>query len=448
MSQACRLYLDAGGLSVWQTVRDGAKQIAEFPETPAGLDAFRQFLITAGKQHFLLLVNRSEERYLGETMPPLARHERRQLAESRSRRAFPDTPWRCATTSRGRRGQNTSITLMALNNSLPLASWIRHLSDAGTALAGIYSLPQLLPAVQPREESKATQLLVLSKHRQDCRLTLLEHGQPRATRWIADDDPTSIDMACHQILVQPAATVDHQSQPALCIIGPPNWPQQPLTGKSIHRIHVEGDAASPILALPDWRWPKCQFAPAATRALARQRQFSRWCWRLTVLVLVCGLLLSLERLLERRTLQQQFAQEQVHLAQSQQALDALLARLAPSGMDQRQLLQFADDHRRLKAQRTSFTDSLIALGRMLDRSPEIHLERVAWEIPTQQALTEGQGQLEILGSIQAADQEQALRLLQRFQQASDRQSTVLARPLPTGAGEFRFSLQLTTRPAT
>jgi len=448
MSQACRLYLDADGLSVWQTAKGQTEQIADFPETPAGRDAFSQFLKTAGARRFLLLVNRSEERYLGETMPPLGRHERRQLAETRSRRAFPETPWRCVNTGRVRRGQNTQITLMALNNSPSLATWIRHLADAGSALAGIYSFAQLLPALPTSANNTPRPVLFLSKHRRDCRLTLLEHGQPRAARWLAGDDPLAIDAACQQLLAQQAPGIDREIQPSLFIIGPPGWPEQPPIGESIDHLPIHGDAASLILALPDKRWPKCQFAPASTRAVARQQQLGRWYWRVTILVLACGLSLSLERLLERQALQKQAELEQMHLTRSQQALETALARIAPSGMSPSELLQFADDHQRLRQQHAGFADSLIALGRMLDQSPEIGLERIDWEIPAHQALTEAQGQLEILGSIQATDNEQAQRLLQGFQQSSDRQSMVLGHPQPTGVGEFRFSLQIARLPAT
>lgn len=448
MSRAWRLYLDEDGMSVWQPGKGPAEQIAAFPETPAGFDAFSHFLGTAEKQHFLLLINRREERYLGERLPALPRHERRQLAEARSRRAFPDTPWRCISTNNGRREENTAITLMAVDNSASFDAWIHRLNKAGSALTGIYSLPQLLPQLVTDTGDESAQVIVLSKHGRRCRLTLLEHGQPRAAQWSENENAAAIDDAYRRLLVQHAAIANHGSPPALYIVGPPDWPPQALPGEAPHHLPAGDDAANVILSLADQRWPSCQFAPASIRAIARQRRFKRWCWQLGILVLSLGLTISLERLLESETLRKQSEVEQKHLAQGRQALETALAGITRSGMSQIILLQVAKDHQQLRQQHASFATDLLALSRMLDQHPDIRLERIDWRIPAQQALTDAQAQLEVIGSILMADSEQATRLLQQFQQASDRQTRVIAGPQPTEPGEFRFSLRLTALPAT
>jgi hypothetical protein len=434
-------------MSVWQSGKGQAEQIAEFPETPAGLDAFSHFLGSAEKQQFLLLINRHEERYLGEKMPPLPRLERQQLAETRSRRAFPDTPWRCVSTNNGRREENTAITLMAVDNSASFEAWIHRLNKAGSALTGIYSLPQLLPQLLADAGKKPAQVIVLSKHRRRCRLTLLEHGQPRAAQWSENENAAAIDDAYRRLLAQHAANADHGSTPSLCIIGPPGWPPQQPPGDTTH-LPAGEDAANTILSLADRRWPDYQFAPPSIRAIARQRRLARWCWHLGILVLITGLSISLERLLEREALQKQAEVAEKHLAQDRQALETALADIARSGMSQSQLLQLAKDHQQLRQQHASFTSDLVALSRMFDKNPEIRLELIDWQIPAQQALTSGQTQLEVIGSLLAADSEQAARLLQQFEQASDRQSRVIAHPQRTGPDEFRFSLRLTALPAT
>jgi len=437
MSQAIRLYLDENGMSAWEMRNGRPERIADFPETPAGFDAFSHFLGTAEKRHFLLLINRHEERYLGEAMPALPRRERQQLAETRSRRAFPDTPWRCVGMNKGRRKENTAITLMAVVNSSAVDTWTKRLRSV--ALAGIYTLPLLLRPLLGNTAEKSPRVVVLTKHRRHCRLTLLEHGQPNAVQWVENDDHAAIDDAWRRLLMNGNATA---TPATLCLIGSHEWRPQAPTGLTVNHLPATEDAAQLILSLADRHWPRRQFAPAPARAVARQQQFGKWCWRTGILLLGAGLSLSAACLIEFDTLRRQTAFERQHLAHARHALSATLADIQRSGLSPEKLRQFAREHRQLSQQRTNFANDLVALSLVLDRQPEIELEQIDWRIPNAQPLTDGHAELRLDGRVRAANSEQAGVLLQGLPQNDDRHFRRVVHPQPDGPGEFRFSVQL------
>lgn len=441
MTQAIRLYLDENGMSAWERRNGQTERIADFPENPDGLDAFSHFLTMADKRNFLLLINRHEERYLGEAMPSLPQRERRQLAETRSRRAFPDTPWRCVGLNKGRREENTRISLMAVSNSSAFDGWTQRLRSV--ALSGVYTLPQLLTPLLGKVPDAPAQLVVLSKHCHACRLTLLEHGLPCAVQWTTNDDDTAIDDAWRRLLMQGGAA---EIPPTLCLIGPPDWHPPLPASATIRHLPTNEDAAQLILALADKHWPDWQFAPPSARAIARQRQYGRWCWYLGMLALGAGLSMSVERWLEFNTLHRQASTAQQHLAHAQQAVATAMAELDRDGMTPAQRQQFIQEHRQLLQQRSAFADDLVALSRALDQRPEIQLDSIDWRIPTEQALTNAHPQLQLDGSIQAADERQAGELLQSLRQPGHQAARLVTRPQAISPGEFRFSLQLLRTP--
>lgn len=445
MTQAIRLYLDENGMSAWERRNGQTERIADFPENPDGLDAFSHFLTMADKRNFLLLINRHEERYLGEAMPSLPQRERRQLAETRSRRAFPDTPWRCVGLNKGRREENTRISLMAVSNSSAFDCWTQRLRNA--PLNGVYTLPQLLTPLLGKAPEIPAQLVVLSKHRHACRLTLLEHGLPCAVQWTTNDDDAAIDDAWRRLLMQGSAT---ESPPTLCLIGPPEWHPPLPASATIRHLPTNEDAAQLILALADRHWPDRQFAPPSARAIARQWQYGRWCWYLGFLALGAGLSMSAERRLEFDALRQQATTEQQHLANARQAVTSATVELDRDRMTPAQRQQFIQEHRRLLQQRDAFTNDLVALSRALDQRHEIQLDRIEWRIPAEQALADAQAkliaQLQLDGSVRAADEKQADELLQGLRQPGHQPARLVSHPQALNPGEFRFSLQLLTTP--
>jgi len=437
MTRDLRFYLDQDGMSVWRRRRGQAERIADFPETTAGREAFSRFLEGTRKCALRLLVNRDEERYLSETLPALKRSEARRLAEARSRRAFPDSPWRCVHTTRRRAANETTLSLMALDNSASLADWITRLQQNDSALTGIHSLAQLLPALYPGGRKLPAQLRVLTKHRQRCRLTELEHGLPRSVRWFADDDAAALDEIGHLLA---APSTDGNEGATWCIVGPADWPQ--ALAPNHYRLPGGDDAATLILGLPDRCWPEEQFAPASIRAPARQRQIRRRCWQLALLAWLIGLPWALERQLNWQELHAASEREQAALQQNRQALASGLARIAGSGMTAGQLLEFAEEHAGLQRQKPAFADSLSALGQMLDRAPEIRLQRLDWAVPTSQGLPRGTGLLVVSGSMASTDAVQAGQRLHQFIQTSDRSLRILDAPQPGAPGEFRFVVEI------
>lgn len=435
MNRTSLLLLDDDGLSVWQMRNGKLQRIALFTDTADDHEAFRRFVREAAQQEFRLLINRHEEHYLNEILPELPRRESRQLAESRLRRHFPETIWRCASAIRA--GQ--AVTLMALSDAT-VSRWQQSLASAGGILVGAYSLPTLLPGVLGRIGRRHARLVVLSKHRNGCRITLLAHGQPVDSLWNRSDDEIVSD---YRRLLERQPPND-TGNTARCVIGPKGWPAADPGGPLLRHVPWPGDDCAQLLqALPERHWPARQFAPEALVNKARQRRYGRLLNRWALLIALIGLVGSLERLLYRYELQQDTASVSRQLQQLTQRLDEDTRAIRSSGLSSQQLLLFASDHRQLRQQRHRFVTSLQQLSQALEHSPEIRLDLLEWQIPVQQALPAGRPKIEINASASSQSRGAAERLIARFRQACGMPSELVSRPQPASPGEFRFTLRLT-----
>ena len=448
MTHPCRLYLEDSELTAWQ--ENGARLVktGTFADTPEGLADFSQFLAVDRKKRFLLLVNQQAENLVFDTHPDLPRNERKQLLQARSKRLFPDTPWRCTAPAGKQLNGEAPVLFMALANTPALACWTSRLSVAGAALAGIYSLPQLLPQLLRRAMPANGYLLALSRHDSALRFSLLRHGQLCFSRLIAADAPADVADEHRRFLEQTARQRGSTPTPALCLIGDPDWLEQTsLPDITLRIASPERNSASLFLSVPHRRWPRAQFAAPEHLQPARRQQAIRWLWRSAMLAGTLGLALTAERELHSRALQQA-SLEETRLRQSIDAdVQQMNSGLAPSGLTPGQLQQLASDHRTLSHHRNTFATTLYALSQIMDESPAIKLDELDWQTDKAQPLTTTTQRLQLAGRITEPDSNAAQATLQRFQAQLEKTfSTNLSRPLAPSAAEagFKFQLQLDT----
>lgn len=448
MTDPCRLYLEDTELTAWQENGARLEKIGTFADTPVGLADFSQFLAVDRKKRFILLVNQQAENLIFDTQPDLPRNERKQLLQARSKRLFPDTPWRCTVPAGKHLNKEAPVLFMALDNTPALACWTSRLSTAGAALAGIYSLPQLLPQLLRQVMPTNGYLLALSRHDSALRFSLLQHGQLCFSRLIAADAPADVTDEHRRFLEQTARQRGSTPTPALCLIGDAEWLEQTsLSDITLRIVTPERNSASLFLSIPHRRWPRAQFAAPEHLQPARRQQAIRWLWRSAMLVGTLGMALTAERELHSWALQQASLEEK-RLHQSINAeIQQMNSGFAPSGLTPGQLLQFASDHRTLSSHRDVFATTLYALSQIMDDLPAITLDELDWQTETAQPLTTATQHLHLAGRITEPDSNSAQATFQRFQAQLEKAfSPPLSHSLAPSAPEagFKFQLQLDT----
>ncbi|OMG56712.1 hypothetical protein BJN45_03635 [Azonexus hydrophilus] len=446
MTRPCRLYLEGNELTAWQKQGACLEKTGTFADTPEGVADFSQFLAVDRKKRFLLLVNQEAENLVFDTHPGLPRNERKQLLQARSKRLFPDTPWRCTAPAGKQQNGETPVLFMALANTPTLASWTSRLSSAGAALAGIYSLPQLLPQLLRQAMPADEFFLAISRHNRALRFSLLRHGQLCFSRLITADTPFGIAEEHRRFLEQTARQRGSTPTPALCLIGDAEWLEQTVLPNIALRItSPESNSASLFVSVSDRRWPRAQFAAPEHLQPARRQQAIRWLWRSTALAASLGLALTMERELHSRV-QHQASREEKQLHESIDAeIQQINSTLAPSGLTSGQLLQLASDQRALSLHRGAFATTLHALSQVMDASPNIALDELHWQTDTALPLTTTTHHIHLGGRVTEVDSTTAQTTFQHFQaQLGKTFSTTLSRSLAPSAAEpgFKFQLQL------
>lgn len=422
MSATCRLQLEPGQLTAWLWRRGQLEACGSFPETPAGFADFSRFLAVDRQRRHLLLVNREEETYHTEKLPRLPRRELRQLLAARSRRLFPDTPWRCAVPGPHDSKGTHSASLMALHDNEALRHWLTCIEQASASLAGLYSLPQLLPALLHRHRHRASQALVISQHQQATRITLLEGRRVAASRlYRLPLEPVGEEF-CRDFLALGSRDSSGRPLPSLYLLGADTWiADHPLRAFATC-LTTSDDSARALLALPDRHWPQHQFSAAA----ARQARQLRWLHRATAAVALTALALSVGQWSAIIPTQQAIERERGRLSTAEAALEKLHREDGASAPSAAQLATVAGQ---LLRRRDAFADALGHLASALEALPEIRLEGIEWQAPAEPS---GTPTLAVIGH--GIDDEVATRLRKRLNEPGP-QATGNGSPPPA---EFLF----------
>ena len=151
-----------------------------------GRRSFRRYLAETPDVPFYALVDVADEEYRPETIPRVARRDRRALLKRKAARLFKDASyWHYQVTGREAGGAgHDRVLLCALANPSVLRQWLALLDEAKTPLAGVCSLPlftqTLLESIAGRDDGQ--RLLVSLQSLSGLRQTLLVNGEFRFSR--------------------------------------------------------------------------------------------------------------------------------------------------------------------------------------------------------------------------------------------------------------------------
>ena len=442
---ACRLYLDEQQLTAWMRRRGRWHETAIFPNTDEGQIAFADFLACHRQQRFILLVNQAAEHRICIPLPEATAQEQQHLAASRAARLFPDTPWRCTKlTPKPSPGQ---ACLLALSNTPALQQWTELLRKQAAALAGIFSLPQLLPALLDKlAQCHEPEFLVLCAHRQHYRLSLLSQGQVVHSRLLPSlPDPNQLAE-----FSAPGTPGQQGRIRPLYLVGPGIWPGAGnLLGIAQHIATDQDDCKSLFLNLPARDWPREQFAPGPLLQTARLQTYRNHLYRLSLLIGLSGAGITSERMLSSANTDQEIRLTEQRLVLVQEELQRLQSAVSDPP-ETRDTLRLLAQHP-FPVQVQDLQASLTALGRILQQHPDFSLDTLSWEngLLTRSTAENApkRGQIQFSGHLPASDgASSARRQWQNLQHALQGEFSVKAEGFPHAGSmpsRMPFSLHLT-----
>ena len=180
------LFIGAQWIAVYHWEGNDVGPPSLFDAGEDGRRRFRRYLAETPDLPFYALVDLADEEYRRETIPRLARRDRRALLKRKAARLFKDASyWRYEVTGRETGGAgHDRVLLSALANPSVLRQWLALLEEAKTPLAGICSLPlftqTLLQSGAGRDDGQ--RLLVSLQSVSGLRQTLFVNGEFRFSR--------------------------------------------------------------------------------------------------------------------------------------------------------------------------------------------------------------------------------------------------------------------------
>ncbi|MCL2656791.1 MAG: hypothetical protein FWD62_05105 [Betaproteobacteria bacterium] len=419
MTRRCILMLDSEGIRAWFW---RAGWLAEGPQFPSGEEGYNAFAAWLGSQsgtHITLVADYVEEGFQFETIPYVTGRDRKALLSRKQGQLFYGSPYASAIPLGRERGgrRDERVLFVALTRPALLEPWVERLRRADTVIAGISTTALLIGGALRQQQFRAqAHLLTVCQTTAGIRQTLFEDGKLRFSR-LAARSPNDPDWSesvffevqkTYQYLVAQRALV-RGSQLAVAIFAA----FEEHTALRTHctdndllsftlldiaeqarqlglRNQLSSSDASPLLAqLAVRNTGPTQLAPA------RDRQSYHW-WlaqRITLYAGVCGLILALglaaKTEMDTRTLLQTRDEIRLDTQANQFRYERLLASLPqlPAPVDSIQgVIGELDQLTKLG---DGPTPDLVRISRVLNRHPEIELQRVDWTLPDQAPATVG-----------------------------------------------------------
>ena len=178
------IYFTASELRVYRGARRTLEAEARFATDDAGIDSFRSFLTRHRGALFYVIADLAGEDFHEDQIPFLRGAERRAVIERRLAQRYRDTRLAAAISLGIVRDErrNERLLLASFTNAQQFAPWLDALAEAGTKLAGVYSVPMLAPALAARLGGRQDRCIVVSVNRAGLRQSYVENGKLRFAR--------------------------------------------------------------------------------------------------------------------------------------------------------------------------------------------------------------------------------------------------------------------------
>ena len=178
------IYFTATELRVYRRSRARLDSEARFTADEAGIESFQTFLTRHRGALFYVVADLAGEDFHEDQIPFLRGAERRAVIERRLAQRYRDTRLAAAISLGIVRDErrNERLLLASFTNAQQFAPWLDALAEAGTKLAGVFSVPMLAPALAARLGARHERCIVVSVDRAGLRQSYVDNGRLRFAR--------------------------------------------------------------------------------------------------------------------------------------------------------------------------------------------------------------------------------------------------------------------------
>lgn len=374
------------------------------------LAAFSAYLEGQRGALFAVLADLAGEDFHEEQVPYLRGSDREQLLARRLAQRYRDTRLAAAlslgqVTTPERR--NERVLLASFTNTQLLASWLDALEEAGTRLAGVYSVPLLAPALAATLGAREQRVLVVTVNRAGVRQCYVEQGRLRFARLERSVElaPAALAAFVHsetQRLVQYLLTLRALPREGAAVqaivVAPPGQRatfEQALPSDARLTVRVV-DFADALRAAKLRRAPQDALAEALFVQLAAKRppaqQFAsrddrrRYrLWQLQRAVAAAGAaaflacaLVAGSRWLEAMGVREQASEQALQARDAAQRYERITASFPVTETSTENLKVTVVEFRRIAGRTAAPEHALAHVSRVLERYPQFELDSLRW----------------------------------------------------------------------
>lgn len=411
MPQRRVLFLDATHLTACHPGGGKLVQEGRFAADAAGLEDFGAYLASHRNSLFMLLADVPEEAFQLEEIPHSSGKDRTALLQRKLGQHFYGTPFTLAFTQgrlkTGRRDER--LLLMALTRPQHFEPWLNVLRKSNTILAGIYSLPQVVPQLLAADAPP--QLLLITRTCGGLRQSYFTDRQMRFSRLTplasASAEESAIAVALeadkmHQYLASQRLLAHDQALVTRVLVHPAGVAAMREHCRNSQELRFEfvdllqeaqrlgwnafcADSCAELLFchLLARKPPAGQFAPAAERQRYRLWQTRFGLKSAAAVVLAAGLLFAAQQGLQAVKLQDVVEQIRQATRLDQQAYDDMLRTLPKIPLTTENLRVLVDRYDQVVRRAPGPVPLLTQLSRSLDAFPDISIDQIDWQIAEQ-----------------------------------------------------------------
>lgn len=405
------LLADTNRLSAYRWNAGALSAEGRFGVDDAGIAAFATYLKGQRGSVYYLLADVPEEGFQLELIPFVQGADRRSLIQRKLNQFFYGSPLATGISlgrdKSGRRDER--MLLAALTRPQTFEPWLGTLRAAEAQLAGIYSLPLLIPELATRLKLKAERCLVISIGLGGIRQTFLESGRLRFSRLspLSATSTEDIARACvaesariYQYLSQrliaratalPVAVLVHPA--ARDIFAAACTDSDELRFEFLDLLRVARSCglrtpprdsfADPLfLHLLARQPPREQFAPPTERRMYRLWQ-ARFALKASGAIAMFGcLLFAGNELVDIATLRQQAATVRAQADADTERYAEVMKSLPPMPTSLDNLRAVMARFEALEGRSAAPKAMLARISAALEESPRVELERIEWSLST------------------------------------------------------------------
>lgn len=178
-------YITQGSLRVYRHAEGSVRQVVEFSDDDKGLREFDRYLIAQPDVASAMLLDVIEEEFALDTIPKLSARDRAALILRRCERKFRRTPYRNAVVQgkAADHGDEFSVLYSGISNHELVDPWLQIILRYKTPLIGIYSVPQMAPAMIRKLYSGSGNVMFVAPHQgKKVRQVFTQGGALRSAR--------------------------------------------------------------------------------------------------------------------------------------------------------------------------------------------------------------------------------------------------------------------------